>query len=46
VFGTCYLHGINPFDYRCDILEKLPSRPSYNISDLLPMNWKPPTEEK
>jgi len=42
VLGTCYLHGINPFDYLCDVLEKLPSRASNNITDLLPMNWKPP----
>jgi transposase len=44
VLGTCYLHGINPFDYLCDVLEKLPSRASSNITDLLPMNWKPVTQ--
>jgi hypothetical protein len=41
VLGTCYLHGINPFDYLCDVLEKLPARKSNDITDLLPMNWKP-----
>ena len=41
VLGTCYLQGINPFDYLCDVLEILPSRNSNNITDLLPMNWKP-----
>jgi transposase len=43
VLGTCYLHGINPFDYLCDVLEKLPARNSNDITDLLPMNWKPST---
>jgi transposase len=42
VLGTCYLQGINPFDYLCDILEKLPLRKSNDINDLLPMNWVAP----
>jgi transposase len=46
VLGTCYLHGINPFDYLCDVLEKLPGRNSNDITDLLPMNWKPPIISK
>lgn len=46
VLGTCYLHGKNPFDYLCDVLEKLPTRNSNDITDLLPMNWKPPTMVK
>jgi transposase len=41
VLGTCELNGINPFDYLCDLLEKLPARRSNDIDDLLPMNWKP-----
>lgn len=41
ILGTCELNGINPFDYLCDVLEKLPARKSNNIDDLLPMNWKP-----
>lgn len=46
VLGTCYLHGINPFEYLCDVLEKLPARKSNDLTDLLPMNWKPPTQSK
>lgn len=41
VLGTCELNGINPYDYLCDLLEKLPARNSNDIDDLLPMNWKP-----
>lgn len=42
ILGTCELNGINPFDYLCDTLEKLPTRMANDIDDLLPMNWKPP----
>jgi len=41
ILGTCELNGINPYDYLCDLLEKLPARNSNDIDDLLPMNWKP-----
>jgi len=41
ILGTCELNGINPYDYLCDLLEKLPARKSNDIDDLLPMNWKP-----
>jgi transposase len=42
VLATCELHGINPFDYLCNALEKLPARKANDIDDLLPMNWVPP----
>jgi hypothetical protein len=41
VLGTCELNGVNPFDYLCDLLEWLPARKANDITDLLPMNWKP-----
>jgi transposase len=41
VLGTCLLKDINVFDYLSDVLEKIPSRKSNNIEDLLPTNWKP-----
>ena len=41
VLGTCELNGINPYEYLCDLLEKLPTRNANDIEDLLPMNWKP-----
>jgi transposase len=46
VLGTCYLNGINPFEYLCNVLEKIPARKSSDLTDLLPMNWKPPTLSK
>lgn len=45
VLRTCELHGINPFDYLCDVLEKMPGRKANDIDDLLPMNWIAPVKE-
>jgi len=45
VLRTCELHGINPFDYLCDVLEKMPGRKANDIDDLLPMNWVAPAKE-
>jgi hypothetical protein len=33
-------NGIEPFAYRCDVLEKLPTRPNKRLHELLPWNWK------
>lgn len=42
VLWTCELHGINPFEYLCDVLERIPARKANDIDDLLPMNWGAP----
>ena len=39
LLGTCKLHGVNPFFWFKDILERLPSFPIKNIKDLLPHTW-------
>jgi transposase len=38
--ATCKIHGIDPFAYFRDVLERLPSHPINQIQDLLPHNWK------
>lgn len=38
--ATCKLHGIDPFAYFQDVLERLPAHPINQIQDLLPHNWK------
>lgn len=38
VLGTALLHGINPFEYLCKVLEELPRRKANDIDDLLPIN--------
>ncbi|MCP4265589.1 MAG: IS66 family transposase [Candidatus Brocadiaceae bacterium] len=40
IFGSCKIHGINPFEYLKDILEKVNTHPANNIDELLPMEWK------
>jgi transposase len=39
LLGTCKMHGVNPFDWFKDILERIPSFPIKNIKELLPHNW-------
>ncbi|HEY8735254.1 MAG TPA: transposase domain-containing protein [Puia sp.] len=41
--GTCKLHGINPFIWLRDVLQRIASHPINKIEDLLPHNWKPIT---
>ena len=41
LINSCKLAGINPFDYLCDVLRRLPRHPKAKIQDLLPHNWKP-----
>jgi len=40
---TCKLNGVEPFDYLCDVLEKLPTWPNNRLHELLPWNWKSST---
>jgi transposase len=41
LMGTCKLHGINPFIWLRDTLEKIAQHPINKISELLPHNWNP-----
>jgi len=43
VLANCKLHGVEPFAYLRDMLDRL-SRgwPNSRIAELLPQNWKPP----
>jgi transposase len=43
LMGTCKLHGINPFVWLRDVLQRIASHPINKIEDLLPHNWKPIT---
>jgi transposase len=43
LMGTCKLHGINPFIWLRDVLQRIASHPINKIEDLLPHNWKPIT---
>lgn len=39
LFGTCKLHGINPFDWMKDVLQRIPAYPVNKVADLLPHHW-------
>jgi len=41
LLGTCKLHGINPFLWLRDVLNRIPAHHINKIEELLPHNWKP-----
>ena len=43
LLGTCKLHGINPFIWLKDVLQRIGTHPINRIEDLLPHTWKPLT---
>lgn len=46
LFGTCKLHGINPFVWLRDVLQRIASHPINRIEELLPQNWKLKTKNE
>ena len=41
LMGSCKLHGINPFIWLRDVLQRINNHPINRIGELLPHNWKP-----
>ncbi|MEM6269465.1 MAG: IS66 family transposase, partial [Bacteroidota bacterium] len=39
LLGTCKLHGIEPYAWLKDILQRLPEHPVNRVEELLPHNW-------
>lgn len=39
LFGTCKLHGVNPFDWMKNVLQKIPAYPVNKVAELLPHHW-------
>jgi transposase len=37
---NCRLHGINPYAYLKDVLERLPTTTNQQVAQLTPLNWK------
>ena len=37
---TCRLHGINPYTYLLDVLQRVGSHPASRVDELIPRNWK------
>jgi transposase len=40
VISTCRRHGIEPWSYLTDVIQRLTENPNENLEDLLPYNWK------
>jgi hypothetical protein len=40
VVATCRAHGIDPWAYLRDVLERIPTHPNRRRAELLPRNWK------
>jgi hypothetical protein len=41
LMSTCKLHGINPFIWLRDVLQRIATHPINKIEELLPRNWIP-----
>lgn len=37
---TCRLHGVDPYDYLVDVLQRISVHPNHRISELTPRRWK------
>jgi transposase len=41
ILSTCRRHGVEPWVYLTDVIERLTENPSCDLQQLLPYNWKP-----
>jgi hypothetical protein len=37
---TCRLHGINPYTYLVDVLQRVAIHPVTDVAELTPLQWK------
>jgi hypothetical protein len=37
---TCRLHGVRPYEYVVDVLQRIDSHPASNVQQLTPRLWK------
>ncbi len=40
ILSTCRRHGIEPFSYLTDVIQRLIENPDCDLNELLPYNWK------
>ena len=41
LIATCRLHGVDPYDYLVDVLQRVATHPAAAVSQLTPRLWKP-----
>lgn len=39
LIGSCKQHGVNPFEYLRDVLDRISTQPASRIEELFPHNW-------
>jgi hypothetical protein len=37
---NCRMHGVEPYTYLKDVLERLPTMTNQQVAQLTPLNWK------
>lgn len=40
LLGTCRLHGVKPYDYLVDVLQRISEHPASRVIELTPREWK------
>jgi transposase len=40
LIATCRLHGVDPYDYLVDVLQRVASHPAADVAQLTPRLWK------
>jgi len=40
LIANCRLHGVEPYTYLKDVLERLPTTTNQHVAELTPLNWK------
>ncbi len=40
LISTCHLHGINPYTYLVDVLQRVSIHPAHRVAELTPRLWK------
>jgi transposase len=46
IVATCKRHGVDPYAYLRDVIEKMPAWPKERVAELLPHRWKSATTAK
>jgi hypothetical protein len=40
ILSTCRRHGVEPWSYLTDVIQRLTENPACDLNELLPYNWK------
>jgi hypothetical protein len=40
ILSTCRRHGVEPWAYLTDVIQRLTANPGTDLEELLPYNWK------